>query len=53
MDIKDKFGSRTSVSLAVVFQKKESTECGFKDRMISLHSVRVQSAILVTGASFR
>lgn len=54
MGIKDKFGSRIKVSLALVFQKKEDIECGFKDRMISLNGgVRVENAILVTEARFR
>lgn len=54
MSIKDKFGSRINAFLTLVFQKKEDIECWFKDRMMSLHEgVRVESAILVTGARFR
>lgn len=54
MGIKDKFGSRINVSLALAFQKREDIECGFKDRIIGLHEgIRVESAILVTGTRFR
>lgn len=54
MSIKVKFDSRINVSLALVFQKKEDIECGFKDRMINLNGgVRVENAILVAEARLK